>query len=182
MAELVTPPDQGLLRTIADLERRVRILERMPSGLESIGTQHLAPVPAARVYRNAALNHTATGTLQTIAFDTEQYDTTGIWDAVSPTRFTFSQPGIYHVGGGATFQVSAVGDRLAALRVNGTTQIARNDGNVSGTAFSGNNVSTSYLFAAGDFVELLAYQSSGGNLAYAVGIEVHMYAEWVGNQ
>ena len=43
MPDIYTPPDESLIRKIADLERRVRTLERLPSGLNSIGVQHLQP-------------------------------------------------------------------------------------------------------------------------------------------
>ena len=43
MADIYTPLEESLVRKIADLERRLKALERMPSGLNSLGIQYLQP-------------------------------------------------------------------------------------------------------------------------------------------
>jgi hypothetical protein len=182
MAELVTPPEQDLLRLVADLDRRTRALERLPSGLQSIGTQHLAKIPAVRVSRVAALTHTTTGTYQTIAFDTEHFDTAGMWSPGAPTGVTITTPGIHRFSTHILFSTAAGSIvEVIIIQVNGV-DIAQH--NITSTAggFDGLALDVTAPVVAGDFVRVLARQDSGGNLTYNVGSQFNYFqAEWISN-
>lgn len=138
--------------------------------------------PICRVYRAAALNQTANGAAQTIAFDTESVDTDAMHDTVTnTTRITFNTAGVYMVGGSVAFTPNSTGVRAAKITVNGTTDIAYADQQSAAAAASAIHVVTSYSFAANDYIELGGYQNSGGNLAYFVTYQsVNFWATWVG--
>lgn len=119
-----------------------------------------------RVY-HSLLNVIATGTWTALTFNSELYDTDTIHDPASnPTRLTCNTAGKYSIAGHVTFAEDdpAVGYRAVAIRVNGSTVIAKQDreqGNIN-PSFS---IPTLYNLAVDDYVELIVYQSSGGNLA-----------------
>jgi hypothetical protein len=143
--------------------------------------------PACRVFRAAAGTHTSTGNFQAITFDTQSLDTEepsdNMWVVGSATRITFKTAGVYQVGGIATFAFNTSGFRAAVIRLNGTTDIARHDqGSAPAAAINvGLLPHTLYSFAVNDYIELLAFQSSGGNLAYSVGTDqLNLYAAWAG--
>ena len=143
--------------------------------------------PMCRVFRAAAGTHTSTGNFQAIAFDTQSLDTEepgdNMWVVGSATRITFKTAGVYQVGGIATFAINTTGVRAAVIRLNGTTDIARHDqGSAPSSAINvGLLPHTIYSFAVNDYIELYAFQSSGGNLAYSVGTDqLNLYAAWAG--
>ena len=85
--------------------------------------------------------------------------------ATNSTRFTALVAGRYMVGGSIGFIVSTIGNRIVQVRKNGTTLIAYADGvglGIDGTFIPVPSVIIS--MAANDYVEFLAYQSSGVNL------------------
>lgn len=132
---------------------------------------HTVP-PMASVYRNAALSQTATASYQAVSFDTEHFtNTDSMWVIGSPTRITLSTIGIYLVTGVVTFGASATGLRSVRINKNGSS-------GAYGTLVSG-NVVINYLnvsavieaTAITDYVELAAYQDTGGNLAYNAGAD-----------
>ena len=129
---------------------------------------HTVP-PMASVYRSAALSHTLTGNYQAISFDTEHFtNTDSMWAIGSPTRITLTTIGIYLVTGVVTFGPSATG--LRSIRINKNGSSAAYGNLVPG------NAAINYLNVCGvieatavtDYVELAAYQDTGGNLAYNV--------------
>ena len=122
------------------------------------------PVPQARVYNSSNIQLT-TAAEATLTFDTERYDSGDLHSTSSNTgRLTAPITGLYSVGANVRFASNATGQRQVALRINGTTFIAY----VLVQAANGDatflNVSTDYQLTAGDYVEVRAYQNSGGNL------------------
>jgi hypothetical protein len=122
--------------------------------------------PSCRVY-NSANYAIANATQQAISFDSETRDNGGMHSTVSlQTRIVVPSgaAGFYLIGGHATFASNATGVRQLQIRVNGTTQIATSEVNsLSANALS-LTVVTVYPLAVSDYVELMAYQTSGGNL------------------
>lgn len=106
------------------------------------------------------------GTSSNVAmqFSAERYDIGDFWNSGANTRLTPPAPGKYRVGGNLRFEANATGVREIFVRINGTTTI----GYQGATTVSANiqmlNVNTSYDFAAGDYAEIVVFQSSGGNL------------------
>lgn len=132
---------------------------------------YLANPPACRVYNNAALSHTSTGNWQVLSgLNSERYDTDTMHSTVTNTgRITINTAGVYELFGCIEFAANATGIRGIRLAINGNTatgDIASNywpsNGAVIGTALS---ISSIWKFAVGEYVEVAAFQNSGGNLA-----------------
>lgn len=128
--------------------------------------------PIARLRRVTPQN-IANNTPVAIAWEVADVDTdidgVGGHDAGVPTRYTARYPGWYQISGGVSFAANGTGLRLATWAVNGSN-IAGSD--VLLPALAGNSLRytarTEQVFLAeGDYVELRAYQSSGGVLALA---------------
>lgn len=84
---------------------------------------------------------------------------------LNSSRFTALVAGRYLVGGSIGFIVNTTGNRIVQVRKNGTFLIAYEDGVGLGTDGTFIRVPTVIVsMAANDYVEFLAYQSSGGNL------------------
>jgi hypothetical protein len=119
----------------------------------------------ARVYNSAAISvNNATATALT--FNSERYDTDSIHSTSANTsRLTCTRAGKYVIVGHVAFASNATGLRTVSIRLNGSATIiaAQNAVPISGdeTIFS---IATIYDLAVGDYVELYAYQSSGGAL------------------
>lgn len=133
----------------------------------------------ARIYGSDAFTHNKTGTWLPLIFDTEREDTGWITDDGGTTvgfwrndgnafweQKLFAQKAGWHtVVGHITWAANAAGIRGIAIRLDGATYIAANNQLSNGA----NNlvqmsVPTIYWLEVGDYVELMAYQSSGGNL------------------
>jgi hypothetical protein len=103
-----------------------------------------------------------------IGLDGERFDSDpngAIHDtATNNSRLTCRTAGVYHLSGGLAFTGNATGERYVSLRLNGTTSIARVRLDGQSTTELDLQVSTSYLLAASDYVELTAFQTSGGAL------------------
>jgi hypothetical protein len=102
-----------------------------------------------------------------LSWDTENYDTDGMFAVGTPTRVTIVTPGRYDIllnisiGGGAFLERC-----VAYIRVNGATYIAecgerkRAAGWPSASQFP---ILTEYRFVAGDYIEVRVYQENAGN-------------------
>lgn len=124
-----------------------------------------------RVYHSVA-QAINPATWTALAFDSERFDPNGMHSGASPTRITIATTGTYLVGGSARFATSNTDqtDRYLCISVNGVpgvgTSIARQMGHMScgATKVLTLSVSTLWEFTAADFVELCAFQNSGGVL------------------
>ena len=101
-----------------------------------------------------------------VTFDIEDYDRGGIHDnAVNPSRFTVPRAGRYLVSGNITFTGNNAGIRYFYIRKNGgglllvATQTATQS--AANTQFGSSKV---FQLEAGDYIEMIAYQNSGGAL------------------
>ena len=136
---------------------------------QSLGLKWAAPAAAsfvgASVYRTT--NQTiANGTYTIITFDAESYDTDAFHSTATNTgRMTVpaGKAGKDLISGFVGFASNNTGYRLIRLQKNGSTVSY-----FSATPFSGdtNTVPLSYTIdlAVADYIELNAYQNSGGNL------------------
>lgn len=127
--------------------------------------------PAVRVFHNAAQALT-TATFTALAFNSEHIDQSGnaadtMHDTVTNnSRLTCRYAGVYQISGTVEFAANATGIRILRIRHStGPTYISSmaitNAGGADPTAIT---VSTLYPLAVNDYVELVAYQASGGNL------------------
>jgi hypothetical protein len=163
-----------------------QIATRFPLGAkdladDSVGTSEIAALPQARVFLNGATNHTSTGNWQKVPMDSTTFDTgggTAHFDNAND-RLIARIAGTYIVTAGAGLAANGTGTR--GIRITkGGTQIKQGDFRNPTTADS-TIMSTSdiVVLAVGEYVELEAFQSSGGNLAYAVGTHfVNLAFSW----
>lgn len=114
-----------------------------------------------RVY-NTASQTIPTDTATAITFDSEVYDNGGLHSTVTNTnRITIVTPGTYLITAHIEFASNATNSRFLYLHVNGTTTIA----NPSVSGASGQlGAAALYRFVATDWVQILVYHDSGGNL------------------
>ena len=125
----------------------------------------------ARVYNDAAFSHDSSGNWLAITFNSERFDTDGMHSTSTNTsRLTIVTQGLYAFWGTAGFAASATGYRQLGIRVDGSTFIAvngvPNNGSGAGVLLS---VAGAYYLNAGQYVELCAWQNSGGTLSIASG-------------
>lgn len=128
--------------------------------------------PRVRVY-NSANQSVANATDQGLTFDSERFDL----PVTSPSHSTSSSTsrltvasgnqGYYHIGCNVNFASNATGTRRLAFWVNGITTGTR-IAHVVLPAVSGAatvlTLTTYWALAAGDYVEVAAYQDSGAAL------------------
>jgi hypothetical protein len=124
-------------------------------------------VPSCRV-SNAAGTSIPNATDTAIPFASESYDTDSMHDTVTNnTRITINTPGVYMIAANVTFAGSSVGSRSVYLRLNGSTVIGYMTEKVTDDATQGGGVTITVArkLNAGDYVEVMARQTSGGALA-----------------
>lgn len=130
--------------------------------------QDLVFVPAelskCHVFNNANIS-IADATLTALTFNSESYDVGGMHStAVDTARITFPAAGTYTIIANIIFASNATGIRQIRFRINGATFILmHNFGAVTGNETTTGAV-VDYLAAAGDYVECMVYQDSGGPL------------------
>lgn len=123
--------------------------------------------PRAGVYNNTTQSiNDATNTALT--FNTEDFDVGTMHDTGSNTsRLTIpaSAGGLYWVDANATFATNATGYRQLFIRKNGTTNVLSGVINLgNATTVTQVNCSGLVVLAAADYLEVMAFQSSGGAL------------------
>jgi hypothetical protein len=114
-----------------------------------------------------------------VSLPTEDYDTDGMHDLVTNnSRVTVKTPGIYSINATLDFAGSTAGSRRAGfIRINGTLILVNEYRSTAGTnvgdfSFSGGPL----RLAAGDYVEILAYQDIGTPLNTAASLTM----VWIG--
>ncbi|KKW10827.1 MAG: hypothetical protein UY48_C0029G0014 [Candidatus Gottesmanbacteria bacterium GW2011_GWB1_49_7] len=127
----------------------------------------IQPGIGARVYNSTDFSHTSSGSWVPITFDTERFDTDGIHSTVSNTsRLTINKAGKYLIGGLVRFAPNTVGQRALRISLDGTIYIASvQTHSVLTSVGLEMQVCTIYDLAVANYLELEAYQDSGGTLA-----------------
>lgn len=141
----------------------------------------LATPPSCRVYNSSNISHSSSGSYQYLTFNNERYDTDTMHStSVNTGRITFTTAGKYHVGATIEFASNATGVRGLVIRLNGTTLIASVTVSASSATQTNLTAGCDYQFSAADYVEVGAYQSSGGSLnVSAVGnTSPEFWAHW----
>jgi len=132
------------------------------------GHKHAA-VARVSVYNSAAISHATSGAWQGLTFDSEYFDTNGMHSTTSNTgRLTCTLPGTYIAFGNFNFAASAGGRRMAEIRLNGSTSsYGRAEiGSVADATAIPTLISVTppLELVLNDYLELFAFQSSGGAL------------------
>jgi hypothetical protein len=121
-----------------------------------------------RVYNSADIA-LASATPTALTFDSISFDTQQMHDVVrSPSRITIpaSVAGYYLIGACVQWAASAIGIRQIQIRLNGATILASDTrDNVAVGTSPEHAVQTVYRLNAGDYLEVVAQQTSGGSLA-----------------
>lgn len=134
--------------------------------------------PGCRANRTTtqSISNNASTAVQLNAADS--HDTGALHDtSTNNTRITVATAGIYLIQGQIDWAASTIGRRGSLIRLNGATELAKQ--NLSADADDPVvQVVTLYSLAASDYVELLAYQNSGGSLNLDT---AHLSVQWVGH-
>lgn len=139
----------------------------------------------ARVYNDANVSVANAGAGTALTFNTERWDTGNFHSTSSNTsRLTAPTAGLYSIGGCVRFAASSAGTRAVALRLNGSTVIDDVFIDVDSAIAHTIKVGTEYQLAAGDYVELVAFQDSGGalNVLAAANFSPEFWIHRIGSQ
>jgi len=139
-------------------------------GVLEEGILDISQAPAVRAYNSGAIsvNH---ATPTALSFDSERFDQAAgaastMHDTVTNnSRLTALYAGIYLITGTIEWVANATGERSVFIRLNGSTDIAGQRGinnGAGGTVMQ--NPTTIYSLAVNNYVELIAYQTSGAPL------------------
>lgn len=152
-------PSSGLVRLYAKTDGRV--YSKDDAGVEYEVSQRTV---GARVHNNAPITLT-TGVPTALTFNSERFDSGSVHStSVNTSRLTAPVAGTYDIKGHASFAANATGVRNLDIRLNGTTVIASQLQPAASGIITTVSVPTTYQLAANDYVELVAFQSSGGDL------------------
>lgn len=140
--------------------------------LEASGTETAlagggATSSAAKAYHSTTQSHTTSGTYIAVAFDSEEFDTDTYHNNVTDNpRLVVPSTARYLIGAAITFAPHATGERAIKFRKNGTTDLRGSGGEPtsSGSVNTLTPMTTLVDLVAGDYVEVMAYQDSGGAL------------------
>ena len=120
--------------------------------------------PTCRVYNDAAISINNT-TTTILTLNSERFDTDAMHNTSTNTsRLTCVTAGVYLIHGHVRFASNNTGHRIAGIRLNGSTQIANQKTEAVQGTTTVLSVATVYKLSVADYVELTAYQSSGGAL------------------
>lgn len=142
----------------------------------------LANPPACRVYHNATIS-IPNATLTALTFNSERYDTDTMHNTVTAnSRITFNTAGLYVVSATGEYAANGTGDRRIHIRLNTGNYIAWQVIPAFAGLGSGFACTTVYKFAAGDYVEAFAYQTSGAalNMQQFANYSPEFAATWIG--
>lgn len=144
--------------------------ERVRTNTDATALRLNPVLPQARVYNSANISHVTSGTEQTVTFNSELYDSGGLHSTSANTsRLTAPITGLYDIGASIRFASNATGYRYIYLLLNGATAIIVHSVPAANGIVTVLPVSTHYQLAAGDYVEVVANQTSGGALNLQAG-------------
>lgn len=144
----------------------------MSRGIFASGTASSAELsdcfdmPRARIYSTSPVTLTS-GLDTAVPFTSVRWDSHGMWDVGDPTKFVVQSgdDGYYRFGYNLRFANNATGTRRVGIWVNGTDRFWHSiDPACSGIPTVKGAAGIEWPLAVGDYVELFAYQDSGGNL------------------
>lgn len=145
-------------------------------------------VPAAYLVQGT-VQSVPNSTDTAITFTSAVSDNWSGWTSGSSTRYTIKVAGVYAVSGAVCWAGNATGRRYNYLRINGTTAIPGSAGDLASPATNNITVVSPLIihsFAVGDYIELIANQTSGAALntnapSATSGFISSMFATWIRN-
>ncbi len=156
---------QGTL-TADDLNVPAGTIQTADIADNAVTAAKLATMPAARVYNSGNLTIGSSNTnWNALTFNSERFDTDSIHDTGSNTgRLTCNTAGIYQISG-AIASYATGGDLGVGIMLNGTYYIAlHKQPFCTDSQETYLSISTLWQLAAGDYVELMVFQNSGGDV------------------
>ena len=118
----------------------------------------------ARVYNSANIS-IPNDTPTKVTFNSQSYDTDSIHSTITnPSRLTCNTTGKYIISFGGYMTANPNGDRRFQILLNNTTYIAATRLGVDPSGYTFTPTSTIFGLTAGDYVEAVVYQNSGGAL------------------
>lgn len=167
----------------------------------TIGAGKITPakfgaIPQARVEKNVAQSIPSNiAVFNTLTWESELYDTAGLFDPAAPDRLTAPIAGVYVINAGVRWAANALGTRFAGICINQPTvgscgiannvaisQYATNDDPGIGTLrLTQQSVSTQVKLNAGDVVQVIVTQNSGGALNVDGFPATNLGMTWVGS-
>jgi len=149
--------------------------------------------PSVRVQKDAAQAiDSGVSTLVPLTWETAIYDTDGFYNPATPDLITVPVSGVYVVSGGVRWATNNLGTRFMAICINGTggctvdtniavSQYATNDDpGIGSTRLTQMSTTTQAKFTAGDVVQIVVVQNSGGPLNVDQWAATHLAMVWVG--
>ncbi len=152
---ILPTPEDDIARVLRDYERRLSHLETLEGGGGGFEI-------GARVFNSANIS-CPNGANVTLTYDSERYDTDAIHSVLLNTgRLTARTVGKYIIVFGGNWAFNIGGSGSLKIQLNGATSLAE----VLNLNPAGNQhrqvVTTIWDMAVGDYVELIARQTSGG--------------------
>lgn len=139
-----------------------------PAGAPDIGGPgkviRLGIQASARVYRTTPQS-IPQNVNTAISFDAERNDLPGWHDPANPTRLTAAVSGTFLVGCCVEWAASGLaGGRYTSIKFGGTLNLASQGGGLGGSESIVHQVNTQVYMNAGEYVEIVVFQSTGGPL------------------
>ncbi len=107
----------------------------------------------------------ANGTYTAIAFDTVRLQVGTLWTVANPTKFYAYVTGLYLIVANIAFDTNSTGQRGVAIRQGGSVYRAAGAANaVTGSYHNVTPITQVLYLTAGDYIEIMGYQTSGGAL------------------
>ena len=158
-----TPRDWTDTETVTAAIQNLHIRDNL-AYLKTIEVAHPLISPSARVYNDAAISIDH-NTVTALTFNSERWDTNTIHSVLLNTgRLTCATAGIYSIFGHVRFAEHNTGNRILAIRLNGSDVYSNHRQDAVQGAQTPMSISTHISLAASDYVELTVYQTSGGAL------------------
>lgn len=133
----------------------------MSQSAAELGININPPRARVKVSNNQAV---ADSSIYAVIFETEEFDFGDMWNPPFPTRLEVKVPGQYLFGVSMSFAASAVGVRTVTIWKNRTTQLAVVQQSASSAFETMLALSALADMVAGDYVEVMVFQTSGGPL------------------
>lgn len=157
-------PNLGLTKLEVGQAQKEATINENYDILDSASSGNASGAIWARVYHSATQSLT-NATPALVSFNSEAFDTNAIHDnSTNNTRLTCKTAGVYLITATIAYAANATGERSTLIQLGGTTLLAGVLTLGSPTNPTRHSLSTIYPLTVNQYVEILAFQSSGGAL------------------
>lgn len=142
-----------------------RFFPSVRGGQQDSVTGRILNFPRVSVYLNGG-SSAPSGTPFSVTWDSEEYDTDGMWSPAAPTKIICISPGLYAFWAWTEWAANGIGPRYMLLQKNGAGSIARVVQSPLAATVCGFSTSAPIPLNAGDFVTVICQQDSTISLAF----------------